>query len=212
LDKTRKDKPSGKHTVESPVESKSSGESFQSPMLKVANDPWYAVYTRSRWEKRLMELLTAKGIEAYVPLRKVIHKWSDRNKLVDEPLIRSYCFVKVGEKDYYEVLNTPGAVRYIWFSGKPAAIPEQQINTLRAVTGAEVEVDCVADTFQPGVHVMVNAGPLTGITGELVSISNKKKVIIRIDHLNQVITLSISPLLLERVHEEFQKKVDALKK
>jgi hypothetical protein len=38
---------------------------------------------------------------------------------------------------------------------------------------------------------------MQGLTGELVSISNKKKVIIRIDHLNQVITLSISPALIE---------------
>jgi transcriptional antiterminator RfaH len=167
---------------------------------------WYAVYTRSRQEKRLKELLTNKGIEAYVPLRKVIHHWSDRKKLIDEPLIRSYCFVKVGEKDYYEVLNTPGAVRYIWFSGKPAAIPERQINTLKAITGSEIEVDCVADNFQPGVHVRVNAGPLTGITGELVSVAKKKKVIIRIDHLNQVLTLSISPMLLEKIQEEFPKK------
>ena len=153
LDKTLKDKPSEKYPVASPQGLTSSSQGVLPPSLSQANNPWYAVYTRSRWEKRLMELLTAKGIEAYVPLRKVIHKWSDRNKLVDEPLIRSYCFVKVGEKDYFEVLNTPGAVRYIWFSGKPAAIPERQINTLRAVTGAAVEVECIADNFQPGVHV-----------------------------------------------------------
>ena len=166
---------------------------------------WYAVYTRSRWEKRLMELLIAKKIEAYVPLRKVLHQWSDRKRLIEEPVIRSYCFVKVGDKDYYNVLNTPGAVRYIWFAGKPAAIPGRQIDTLKAITGANVEVDCIPDIFQPGIRVMVNAGPLTGLTGELVSISNKQKVIIRIDQLNQVLTLSISPLLLEKISSEVAK-------
>lgn len=160
---------------------------------------WYAVYTRSRFEKRLMELLIEKGIEAYVPLRKVLKQWSDRRRLVEEPIIRSYCFVRVGEKEYYEVLNTPGAVRYIWFSGKPAPIPDRQIEILKIITGSDVEVDCLPDTFQPGIKVMVNAGPLTGLTGELVNISNKKRVIIRIDQLNQVITLSISPLLIEKV-------------
>ena len=160
---------------------------------------WYAVYTRSRSEKSLMELLTVKGIEAYVPLRKVLHQWSDRKRMIEEPLIRSYCFVKVTNKEYYEVLNTPGAVRYIWFSGKPATIPDRQIDTLKAITGSDVEVECLPDTFQPGIKVMVNAGPLTGLTGELVKIANKKKVIVRIDHLNQVIKLSISPLLIEMV-------------
>jgi transcriptional antiterminator RfaH len=161
---------------------------------------WFAVYTRSRWEKRLMELLKAKKIEAYVPLRKVLHQWSDRKKLIEEPIIRSYCFVKVGEADYHAVLNTPGAVRYIWFAGKPATIPERQIQTLKTIAGTDVEVDCLPDTFQPGMHVMVKSGPLTGIAGELVSVASKQKVIIRIGALSQVVTLSISPLLLDKVN------------
>ncbi len=169
------------------------------PSTLIDTTLWYAVYTRSRSEKRLMELLTAKGIEAYVPLRKVMRQWSDRKRLVEEPIIRSYCFVKVGAKEYYDVLNTPGAVRYIWFSGKPATIPERQIDILKAITGANVEVECLPDTFQPGIQVKVNAGPLIGLTGELVNLANKKRVIIRIDHLNQVLTLSISPMLIEVV-------------
>jgi transcriptional antiterminator RfaH len=158
---------------------------------------WYAVYTRSRSEKSLQLQLSLRGIDAYVPLKKVLHQWSDRKRFVEEPVIRSYCFVKVSNKDYYEVLNTPGAIRYIWFSGKPAIIPERQIEILKAITGSDVEVECLPDTFHPGVHVKVTAGPLKDLVGELVNISNKKKVIVRIDHLNQVITLSISPMLIE---------------
>jgi transcriptional antiterminator RfaH len=160
---------------------------------------WYAVYTRSRSEKSLQLQLSLRGIDAYVPLKKVLHQWSDRKRFVEEPIIRSYCFVKVSNKDYYEVLNTPGAIRYIWFSGKPAIIPERQIEILKAITGSDVEVECLPDTFQPGVKVRVNAGPLKDLVGELVNISNKKKVIVRIDHLNQVITLTISPMLIEIV-------------
>ena len=159
---------------------------------------WYAVYTRSRFEKRLMELLLAKGIEAYVPVRKVMRQWSDRKRLVEEPIIRSYCFVKITLHDYYEVLNTPGAVRYVWFSGKAATIPDRQIETLKVISGSDVAVECLPDTFKPGIKVRVIAGPLQGLSGELINISNKKKVIVRIDHLNQVVTLSISPLLIEK--------------
>jgi len=169
--------------------------------VRVQAPLWYAVYTRSRSEKRLRELLSGKGIEAYVPMRKVMHQWSDRKKLVEEPLIRSYCFVRVTQADYFEVLNTPGAVRYIWFAGKPAVIPECQINTLKIIAGSSVEAECIPDSFRPGVRVKVKAGPLLGLSGELVSISRKKKLIIRIDHLKQVITLSISPMLTEIIKE-----------
>jgi len=164
---------------------------------------WLAVYTRSRAEKRLQELLTAKGIEAYVPLRRTIRQWSDRRKTVDEPIIRSYCFVRVTGPEYFEVLNTPGAVRYIWFEGKPAVIPDRQIDLMKVITGSDIEVECLPDTFRPGLRVRVNAGPLAGLTGELAEISNKKKVLVRIDQLNQVLTLKISPMMIERVSREW---------
>ena len=167
---------------------------------------WYAVYTRSRWEKRLAEHLTSKGIEAYVPLRKVLRQWSDRKKLIEEPVIRSYCFVKVASCDYNEVLNTPGAVKFIWFSGKPATIPERQIEILKTITGSDLDVDCLPDTFQPGVQVKVSSGPLTGLSGELVKIFSRNRVIIRIDHLNLVLTISISPAMLIKVEDNEQLK------
>jgi len=160
---------------------------------------WYAVYTKPRHEKKLADGLMEKGIEAYVPLRKVLRQWSDRKKMVDEPLIRSYCFVKVDKKLYFEVLNTHGAVRYVWFSGKPASIPEKQINVLKIIAGSDIEVEKIPGNIMPGTLVKVIAGPLIGITGELISISNHKKVIVRIDTLDHALSLSISLALLERV-------------
>ena len=163
---------------------------------------WYAIYTKSMSEKKVADRLTEKGIEAYVPLRKVVRQWSDRKKLIDEPLIRSYCFVRVNKKLYFDVLNTPGAVRYIWFSGEPASIPDRQIDLLKIITGSDVEVESISGNFPPGTTVKVIAGPLAGVTGELVTILNRRKVIIRIDTLDQVLSLEISPALLERVKGE----------
>jgi len=160
---------------------------------------WYAVYTKSRYEKKLASSLQEKGIEAYVPLRKVLKQWSDRKKMVDEPLIRSYCFVKVGKQQYFEVLNTPGAVRYVWFSGKPATIPEKQINVLKVIAGSDIEVETLSGNIEPGTLVRVIAGPLIGLTGELIRHAGKNKVIIRIDHFDTSLSLTISPLLLEKV-------------
>jgi transcriptional antiterminator RfaH len=161
--------------------------------------PWYAVYTKSRFEKKLAEMLMEKGIEAYVPLRKVVRQWSDRKKLVAEPLIRSYCFVRPqhGPRQYDAVLDTPGAVRFVWFSGKPAPIPNKQIDILKVITGADVDVDVLPGSLIKGASVRVNAGPLAGIVGELVQVAGRHRVLIKIDHLDQIITISISPLLIE---------------
>ena len=161
--------------------------------------PWYALYSRPRHEKRLADLLNEKGIEAYVPVRKVLKQWSDRKKMVEEPLIRSYCFVRANPNWYFEALNTFGAVRYVWFSGKPAPIPDRQINTLKILTGSNLEIEEVNCNFQQGEHVKVTAGPLVGTIGEITSVSGKNRVIIRIDHLATVLSVTISPLMLEKL-------------
>ena len=130
------------------------------------NQSWYAVYTRSRAEKQLMGLLAEKGIEAYVPLHKVMRQWSDRKKLVEVPLIRSYCFVKVAPRDYQKVLNTPGAVRYVWFSGKPAEIPERQIDALKSITGSGIEVEVAPGFFQQECRWSSHQAPLPASPGK----------------------------------------------
>ncbi|MCK9220076.1 MAG: UpxY family transcription antiterminator [Bacteroidales bacterium] len=161
---------------------------------------WYAVYTKSRQEKALMERLLEIGIEAYVPLQKVVRQWSDRKKLVEVPLIHSYCFVKILPTEYFTVLNTFGAVRYIWFSGKPAPIPDRQIDLLKVLTGSDVPVESIpAHNLPPGTKVRITAGPLIGLEGELILHSGKSRVIVRIDHLEQVLSVSISPMLIEKI-------------
>jgi len=163
--------------------------------------PWFALYSRPRHEKRLADLLNEKGIEAYVPMQKVLRQWSDRKKMVEEPLIRSYCFVRANPKWHFESLNTFGAVRYVWFSGKPAPIPDKQINTLKILTGSNLDVEQVNCSLKPGEFVKVTAGPLIGTIGEITSIAGKNKIILRIDHLATVLSVTISPMLLEKLPE-----------
>ena len=69
---------------------------------------WYAIYTRPRWEKKVNHLLLQKGVESYCPLNKVRRKWSDRIKIIEEPLFKSYVFVKVAESDRTEIRMTDG--------------------------------------------------------------------------------------------------------
>lgn len=160
---------------------------------------WWALYSRPRHEKKLADLLNERGIEAYTPVRKVLKQWSDRKKWVEEPLIRSYTFVRAIEKRYFDALNTHGAVRYVWFSGKAAIIPNRQILTLKALAGCDLEAEALSSDFKPGAPVKVIAGPLIGTIGELVSMAGHNRVIIRIDHIETVISVTISPLLLEKL-------------
>jgi transcriptional antiterminator RfaH len=160
---------------------------------------WYALYTRSRQEKKLGGRLESKGIETYIPLHKTLRQWSDRKKLVAEPLLRSYVFVRIPATQYDLVLSTPGAVRFVWFSGGPAAIPDRQISLLKLVAGAGEEVEVLPNSLAPGKAVRVLAGPLAGLTGELVHTAGRNRVVVRIDHLDSALSLIIPSSLLEMV-------------
>src|SRR3569832_1099930 len=92
---------------------------------------WYAIYTRPRWEKKVNNLLSQKGIEVYCPLNKIRRKWSDRIKTIEEPLFKSYVFVKVNDEDRTSVRMTNGVVNFVYWNGKPAIIREKEIQTIK---------------------------------------------------------------------------------
>ena len=152
---------------------------------------WYALYTRSRAEKQINELLIRAGFDTYLPLQKVLKQWSDRKKWVEVPLFRSYIFVHVSPSEYYGVLNTPGAVRYISFEGKAVAIPPQQIEAIRQFVDTGQLLPDVELSIIPGTMVEIIAGPMKGISGELLEILGKKKVRIEIDGLGQSVFLEL---------------------
>lgn len=154
---------------------------------------WHAIYTRSRAEKKLYKELCSRGIECYLPLQKELRQWSDRSKWVEEPLLRSYLFVKVSEREYYDVINSSFAVKYVTFGGKAVPIPEEQIEALRIFLEDENrKVDLSQDNLEKGESVEVVAGPLKGIQGEIIQIRGKNRIVIRFDSLGTCVHTDIS--------------------
>jgi len=120
-----------------------------------------------------------------------MQQWSDRQTLVEEPLLRSYIFVKITEKEYYPVLNTFGVVRFVTFEGKAAPIPEKQIDVLKLLIGQQVEIESTEDTIEPGEMVLVTIGTLSGLEGELIEHKGKSKVIVRLDHISHSLLVTL---------------------
>ena len=87
------------------------------------NKKWFAIYVKSRSEKKVLKLLEDIGVESFLPLITRVNQWSDRKKKVEEPLFRSYLFVNIPLSDYYTVLNVNGVVKFITFERKPVPVP-----------------------------------------------------------------------------------------
>jgi len=156
-----------------------------------SNYKWYAIYTKSRAEKKVATFLLKEQIEVYLPLKKTLRQWSDRKKWVDEPLIRSYVFVRISEKEYYIALNTPGAMKFVTFGGKAAPIADWQIKALQQIVAGVDEYELSTEIFEKGNKIKITSGPMTGVFGEIIETRGNKKFIIRIEQIGCSILLNL---------------------
>lgn len=169
-------------------------------MVRAVNYKWYAVYIKSRAEKKTLAELTSKRVNAYLPLRVAKKKWSDRVKLVEEPLLRGYLFVFVSEKEYLTVLQTPGVVGYVTFEGRAAAIPEKEIENLKVfLERSKAFVDVSYENIAKGQKVKVVGGPLEGVEGEVFELRGKKRISLRFETLGCSVFADVSLEVLEKI-------------
>ena len=163
------------------------------------NYKWFPVYTRSRAEKKAYDELLRKGIKAYLPLKKTLKQWSDRKKIIEEPLIKSYLFVHISTKEHSEVLMTNGISRFLYFYGKIASMPDQQIDQLKLLLATDEELEVFDHEIKPGQKVLIKAGPFKDMIAEMVSVNNKQRIILRLDNIGYSIEINTSMAFVEPI-------------
>jgi transcription antitermination factor NusG len=167
-------------------------------LLKIFFMNWLAVYTKPRWEKKVAERIGAKGIEVYCPLNKVRKKWSDRYKVVEEPLFKSYVFVKVKEEDRTLIRLAEGVVNFVYSEGRPALIREEEINLIRRFLKEYHEVQSNPVPLVKGARVRVTSGVLMDREGVVIDILNKKAFVL-LESLGYELTASFEASGLEPI-------------
>jgi len=152
---------------------------------------WYAIYVKSRTEKKVALEFEYEDIDHYLPLIKRLKQWSDRKKWIEEPLFRSYIFVSIEQKDYYKVLQVQGAVKYISFEGAAVAIPDYQINAIKYYLEESDPENMDDSSWSKGKKVEVISGSMTGLSGELSEVRGKHKVKVEIEAVGQTLIIDI---------------------
>jgi len=151
---------------------------------------WLAVYTRPRWEKKVNQLLAEKGLESYCPLNKVRRKWSDRLKIVEEPLFKSYVFVKVTDEDRSTVRMTNGAVNFVYWNGKPAVIREKEINAIKRFLNEYENVEARKVELNVNQRVRITNGTFMDQEGKVLDVRHKMAKV-AIDSLGYILVAYI---------------------
>ena len=168
---------------------------------------WYAFYTAARAEKKVAERIADLGFESYVPLRRKLHKWSDRAKWVETPLINSYVFVKTDKPIDLLYRNISGLVLCIKFGGKPAVITEQEIDAMKKFVQSEHDV-VVWNTNQlkQGARVKIIAGSEAGYEGVLVSDCKDGNFAVNINGISMSLVVEMAQDMLEVIPEKKEPK------
>ena len=162
---------------------------------------WHAVYTKPRWEKKVASLLEEMGIEHYCPLNKVVKQWSDRKKIVMEPLFKSYVFVRVEEKKKWELMKVTGILSYVHYLGKPARIRNSEIETIKKFLHEFESVHVVESGMQVNSRVRIKEGVMMDYHGILLELKGKKASV-RIESMGVQLTALFDKHNLEVLEEK----------
>jgi transcription antitermination factor NusG len=153
---------------------------------------WYALYTRSRFEKKMLSTLAERSIEVFLPMREVLSRWKDRKKKIWVPLFPGYIFINHIDtpENRYRILNLPGAVRFVGFEGRAEPVPQNQIEAVRRFLEASISIDPYP-YLKIGHRVEVIAGPLKGIVGILVEKRGRFRFVLQVDLIRQAVSVEI---------------------
>jgi len=163
---------------------------------------WFALYTKPRWEKKVNSLLNDKGVECYCPLNRVKRKWTDRIKTIEEPLFKSYVFVKVDDTERTKVRLTNGVINFVYWNGKPAIVKEKEIQTIKRFLDEHEAVQVRPMELMPNQVVLITSGAFMDQQAVVLD-ANKKEVKVAILSLGQELIATIDRTKLVRIEDVF---------
>ena len=163
---------------------------------------WVALYTNPRAEKRVELNLREAGFEAYLPLRRELHEWSDRKKWVETPLLKSYIFAKITKYQQVPICGVQGISHLIKFRGDVAVIPENEIQVMKDFLAAEVDMQVrSSEMLHRGKRVRIHSGSLAGKEGVLVSDCEDGNFAVEITGISMAMILYVDQDLLEAIDD-----------
>jgi transcription antitermination factor NusG len=160
---------------------------------------WVALYTKSRHEKFIHNELTKKRIESFLPTRKIKRRWSDRTVTTEEPLFKSYLFVKAARLKLVDVLKTKGAVKFVSVQGQPVTIRNEVIAAIQKIVSQDIAIDPFP-YLGAGDRVGIRSGIFKGVEGYIVRKDSKKcRLVISVDALAASISIEVDSSLVEKI-------------
>jgi transcription antitermination factor NusG len=159
-------------------------------MEKLYEQHWFALRTRSRYEKVVCNRLTQHGLEYLLPTLARVSQWTDRKKLIEVPLFPGYCFARFSAQERLSVLEAPGVLQIVSGGPDPEPIPYEEIDALKRLTQSGLAFEPYA-SLSEGMAVEIIRGPLAGVRGRLIRKERHHYVLIAVQLIQQGATVKI---------------------
>ena len=169
------------------------------PVVEPRLENWYALHTRPRHEKTVIQRLEERGITTFLPLITEVRRWSDRKKSVELPLFSCYAFARfAGRAERLQVLRVEGVVGLVGAHGEGTSIPEAEIKTVRALV--QGSVPWTAHPFlEIGQRVRIRSGALNGLEGILVGRNGDRTLVISVNAIQRSLAVRLEGYEVEAV-------------
>ena len=139
----------------------------------------------------MREQLEKKQIDAFLPTIAKWSRWKDRKKKIDWPLFPGYCFARFNPDNPLAVLKCSGVVSIVSFEGKPAPIPEYELDSIRLLVSSDLQFD-PCPMIKEGMLVEVVHGPLRGVIGRLMrKDAARARLVLSVDLIGQAVSVEV---------------------
>jgi transcription antitermination factor NusG len=154
---------------------------------------WFALTVKYQHERRVDGILSANGVDTFLPLYRARRQWSDRAKDIDAPLFPGYVFGRFRLHDRARIMNMPGVARIVSFAGLPTPVAEQEIENVRAALASKLSVRPWPYLLKAGDRVRIERGPLRGLEGTLLRDGSFLRLVLSVEMLQRSLAVEVDP-------------------
>lgn len=158
---------------------------------------WFAIYTKPRFEKKLMRQLYEAQIPFYGPMiSRRFRSPSGKLRLSIEPLFPNYVFIHGTEMQRYTAVCTGSVSRWM-----PVTNPTELVTDLRQIHNLILTDAPLAPELrlQPGQKVRVKSGVFKGFEGVIIRRENQVRLLIAVRYMGRGASVALDDCQLEAI-------------
>lgn len=172
------------------------------PTSTSGNAPnWMCLRVRSQSEFQVRDDLVRLGFDVFLPTWTEQVRWSDRVKTITRPLFPGYVFARTAEPlGIFAIIATRGVIQILPNSHKPAEITDEEIENVKRVCASGLTL--VPCAFAAGDSVLIESGPLAGVSGVVMRTRGALNVIVGVEILRRAVNVTLdAATLVKRVED-----------